>query len=39
MDEKSLKELLESVQKGKLSIEQALAQLRHMPFEDVGFAG
>jgi NCAIR mutase (PurE)-related protein len=38
MDEKSLKELLESVRKGQVGVEQALAQLRHMPFEDVGFA-
>jgi NCAIR mutase (PurE)-related protein len=34
----SLKELLTSVQKRKVTPDEALARLRHMPFEDLGFA-
>ena len=38
MDTERLGELLESVRRGKLSVAQALERLRHMPFEDLGFA-
>ncbi len=38
MNEQALKQLLEAVRVGTLEVEQAVAQLRHMPFEDVGFA-
>jgi NCAIR mutase (PurE)-related protein len=34
----ALKSLLNAVQKRKLSPDEALARLRHMPFEDLGFA-
>ena len=33
-----LKKLLKEVKTGKLSIEQAVEKLRHLPFEDLGFA-
>jgi NCAIR mutase (PurE)-related protein len=38
MDQQQLKELLEQVRSGSLEIEAALERLRHMPFEDLGFA-
>lgn len=38
MDEHSLSALLEQVASGQLSIPAALAALRSLPFEDVGFA-
>ena len=38
MNEQSLRELLESVRGGVASIDQAVAQLRALPFEDLGFA-
>lgn len=38
MDEKSLRKLLEEVKDGKLSINMGLERLRHLPFEDLGFA-
>lgn len=38
MNEKSLKQLLASVQSGKASVDEALKRLRHLPFEDMGFA-
>jgi hypothetical protein len=38
MDAQSLSELLERVRGGKLSVRQALERLRHLPFEDLGFA-
>lgn len=38
MEEGSLKDLLSRVQKGELSIEEALQRLRHLPFEDIGMA-
>jgi len=38
MTEKHLRELLESVRSGKLSSEQAVERLKHLPFEDLGFA-
>jgi pyridinium-3,5-biscarboxylic acid mononucleotide synthase len=34
----SLKQLLTAVQKRKVTPDEALARLRHMPFEDLGFA-
>jgi NCAIR mutase (PurE)-related protein len=33
-----LKKLLQQVKAGRLSIDQAVENLRHMPFEDLGFA-
>jgi len=38
MDTASIKELLEQVKTGRVSIEQALQQLRLLPFEETGFA-
>jgi NCAIR mutase (PurE)-related protein len=38
MNVKRLKALLHDVERGKLSIEDALDRLRHLPFEDLGFA-
>ncbi|MDH3443709.1 MAG: nickel pincer cofactor biosynthesis protein LarB [Deltaproteobacteria bacterium] len=38
MDTAHLTELLENVRSGKFSIPRALARLRHLPFEDLGFA-
>ncbi len=38
MDSERLAQLLEEVRGKKLSISQAVAQLRHMPYEDLGFA-
>ena len=38
MTEKRLQELLEAVRSGKVSSEQALERLKHLPFEDLGFA-
>jgi NCAIR mutase (PurE)-related protein len=38
MDASSLTELLEKVRNHKLSVVQAVTQLRHLPFEDLGFA-
>ncbi|WP_180540816.1 nickel pincer cofactor biosynthesis protein LarB [Nevskia soli] len=38
MDEDQVRELLASVQSGSLDVEQAVGRLRHMPFEDLGFA-
>jgi NCAIR mutase (PurE)-related protein len=38
MDTERLGQLLEQVRRGKLSVEQALARLRHLPYEDLGFA-
>ncbi len=38
MDPAKLKELLESVREGATSVDEALDRLRHMPFEDLGFA-
>jgi NCAIR mutase (PurE)-related protein len=38
MDQKDIQRLLEGVRAGNLSVEQALQQLRHMPYEDLGFA-
>lgn len=38
MNAKNLKRLFEQVRKGKLSPDEAVQQLRHLPFEDLGFA-
>ena len=38
MDAASLRQLLQQVRKGSLSPDDAVARLRHMPFEDLGFA-
>lgn len=38
MDAARLSELLENVRSGKLSIIKAMARLRQLPFEDLGFA-
>jgi NCAIR mutase (PurE)-related protein len=38
MDGQDILDLLEQVRRGKLSVTQALARLRHFPFEDLGFA-
>ena len=38
MDAASLRKLLQQVKKGTLSPDEAVARLRHMPFEDLGFA-
>ena len=38
MDTEHLGRLLEQVRRGKVSVEQALARLRHLPYEDLGFA-
>jgi NCAIR mutase (PurE)-related protein len=38
MDPARLSELLENVRSGRLSIIKAMARLRQLPFEDLGFA-
>ncbi|KPL19401.1 MAG: 1-(5-phosphoribosyl)-5-amino-4-imidazole-carboxylate carboxylase [Phycisphaerae bacterium SM1_79] len=38
MQAEQLKELLEQVKNGKLGIDEAIEKLRHLPFEDLGFA-
>ncbi len=38
MNTENLRELLEGVKTGGLSIDQAVEELRHMPFEELGFA-
>jgi NCAIR mutase (PurE)-related protein len=38
MTEQQLRELMQEVRSGALDVEQALVRLRHMPFEDLGFA-
>ncbi|MEJ2719801.1 MAG: nickel pincer cofactor biosynthesis protein LarB [bacterium] len=38
MDEDALKTLLDDFKKGEISEEEALGALRHLPFEDIGFA-
>ena len=38
MDSETLKELLGRVQAGATSVDEALQRLRHLPFEDLGFA-
>src|SRR5712692_5172237 len=38
MDSELLAELLKGVRTGRISVERALERLRHLPFEDLGFA-
>lgn len=38
MDQRDLQELLEKVRARRVSVPDALEQLRHLPFEDLGFA-
>lgn len=38
MNAKDLKHLFEQVRSGKVSADEAVEKLRHMPFEDLGFA-
>jgi NCAIR mutase (PurE)-related protein len=38
MEETALRKLLEQVRAGELSPDEALGRLRHLPFEDLGFA-
>jgi NCAIR mutase (PurE)-related protein len=38
MTEKHLRELLEAVRSGSVTSQQAIEQLKHLPFEDLGFA-
>src|SRR5262249_36972961 len=38
MDATSLRKLLQEVRTGAVSPDEAVARLRHMPFEDLGFA-
>ena len=38
MDAERLTQLLERVRSGKLAVAHALVQLRHLPYEDLGFA-
>src|SRR3954470_21754818 len=38
MDEAQLRALMEQVRSGSVDVDAALNRLRHMPFEDLGFA-
>jgi NCAIR mutase (PurE)-related protein len=38
MTEQDLRKLLEQVQRGRVTLDQALARLKQLPFEDLGFA-
>jgi NCAIR mutase (PurE)-related protein len=38
MDRRTLQELLAAVQGGSCSVDEALERLRHLPYEDLGFA-
>ena len=38
MDAAALRKLMQDVKKGSLSPDEAVARLRHLPFEDLGFA-
>jgi NCAIR mutase (PurE)-related protein len=38
MDSNELKRLLEGVSQGQISVENTLERLKHLPFEDLGFA-
>jgi len=38
MNEAQIKEILKSIQSGKLSIDVALRKLKHLPYEDLSFA-
>lgn len=38
MDTEQLRQLLEQVRNGEVGVKKALERMRHMPFEDIGFA-
>jgi NCAIR mutase (PurE)-related protein len=38
MNERDLTRIFEQVRKGELAVDQAVARLKQMPFEDLGFA-
>ena len=38
MDQEQLRTLLEQVRAGEIGVDAAVARMRHMPFEDLGFA-
>src|SRR3984885_11572854 len=38
MNESQLRALFEQIREGAVDVEQALTQVRHMPYEDLGFA-
>src|SRR5262249_57318649 len=38
MNEPQLRALMEQVREGSIDVDAALSRLRHMPFEDLGFA-
>ena len=38
MDQEHLRALLEQVREGAVGVDQALERMRHLPFEDIGFA-
>jgi len=38
MDESKLRQLLQEVQSGRASVENAVERLRHLPYEDLGYA-
>ncbi|MHC4770347.1 MAG: nickel pincer cofactor biosynthesis protein LarB [Planctomycetota bacterium] len=38
MDEKKLEQILTNVKDGTLDVEEAVQRLRHLPYEDIGFA-
>jgi hypothetical protein len=38
LNTEQLKELLEKIKAGKISVDDAIGKLRHLPFEDLGFA-
>jgi NCAIR mutase (PurE)-related protein len=38
IEEHRLRDLLSSVAEGRLPIDQAVDELRHLPYEDLGFA-
>src|SRR6187549_713728 len=38
MDRENIRKLLEDVKSGSVDVEGALERLRHLPFEDLGFA-
>jgi NCAIR mutase (PurE)-related protein len=38
MDQPQLRSLFEQVQRGEIEVDDAVARMRHMPFEDLGFA-
>jgi NCAIR mutase (PurE)-related protein len=38
MDQESIKKLLKNVSEGSMGVDEAMDRLRHLPFEDLGFA-